>query len=979
MDPLDPKANKPGSKSDSPAVAESSSETATLDGAAAARARGAGSNFGAYLQPGSLLGERYEILQLLGQGGMGAVYKANDRELDRVVALKVVRPDMADQPNLLQRFKHELILARQIAHRNVIRIFDLGEAGGVKFISMEYVEGENLAVLLRKHGRFDAPEAARIMYQVFRALEAAHAEGVIHRDLKPHNVMRDSHGKIVVMDFGLARSAEVSAVTRSGALVGTLEYMAPEQAQGQHVDERSDIYSAGLIFYQLLTGQMPFASESAVASLIKRSQERVVPPIQRDATVPKALSDIVVRCLEINPKDRYQSVQEVLHELALAAGISMGESVTGFVAALAPKRSAMSPRGWAAAAALVIALVVGGLGLRYWIGSKPPAAQSPVTVLVADFANQTQDPVFDGTLEPAFTVALEGAGFINTFRRDQAKKIGAQLNQGATKLDVNKLDASLARLVAQREGLDTVITGSIERSEGNYAVSVQALDGITGKVVTTAQVETSAKDGVLQSVSKLAARVRKALGDSTPESAQLAAAETFTANSIEAAHAYGVGQDMLWKGDFDAAIASYTQAITLDPNLGRAYAGLAVVYANTGRSQQAKEQYKLALARIDRMSEREKFRTRSAYYLVMRDPEKALEELSQLVEKYPADSAGLANLALAYFYRRDMARALEMGRRAVQISPKNVPQRNNVGLYAMYAGDFDTAISEQQKVMELNPNFVLAYVGMGLSQLGEGKTQEAAQTYERLQKVSPRGASAAVSGLADLALFEGRVPEATSLLEKAIVADLNGKDNDAAAAKLMTLAHVQLLSGHKPKALAAAERGLALSKGDSTLFWAARIYLALDREAKALPLAEQLARRLENDPQAYAKLIEGEAQLKHGKAVEAARLFKESQRFADTWMGRLDLARAYLELGAFTEAYSALEICLKRRGEATALFLDESPTYHLFPEVHYYMGRAQEGLKSPEAANSYRAFLQMRDKAQGDPLVADARARIAQH
>lgn len=977
MDPRDSKASKPGSKSDSPAVAESSSETVTMDGAAAARARGAAANFVSYMQPGTLLGERYEILELLGQGGMGAVYKANDRELDRVVALKVVRPDMADQPNLLQRFKHELILARQIAHRNVIRIFDLGEAGGVKFISMEYVEGENLAVLLRKHGRFDPTDAARIMYQVFRALEAAHAEGVIHRDLKPHNVMRDSHGKIVVMDFGLARSTDVSAVTRSGALVGTLEYMAPEQAQGQHVDERSDIYSAGLIFYQLLTGNMPFASESAVASLIKRSQERVVPPIQRDPNVPKALSDIAVRCLEINPKDRYQNVQEAIRDLALATGISMGESVTGFIAPVAPKRSAMSLRKWAAAAALVIALVVGGLGLRYWMGSKTPATQNPVTVLVADFANQTQDPVFDGTLEPAFTVALEGAGFINTFRRDQARKIGAQLNQGATKLEVNKLDASLARLVAQREGLDTVITGSIERREGNYAVSVQALDGITGKVVTSTEVETSAKDGVLQSVSKLAARVRRALGDSTPESAQLAAAETFTANSIEAAHAYAVAQEALWAGKLDDAVALYARAIQLDPNLGRAYAGLAVVYANTGRTQQAKEQYKLALARIDRMSEREKFRTRSAYYLVMRDPEKALEELNQLVQRYPADSAGLANLALAYFYRRDMPRALETGRRAVQISPKNVPQRNNVGLYAMYAGDFDTAIAEQQKVLELNSSFVLAYVGMGLSQLGQGKTQDAMQTYERLQKISPRGASAAASGLADLALFDGRATDASSLLDTAIRADLNSKDNDAAAAKLMALAQAHLLAGHKPQALAAAERGLAISNSDSTLFWAARIYLAVDREAKALQLAEQLARRLENDPQAYAKLIEGEAQLARGKAVEAAKLFKESQKFADTWLGRLDSARAYLELGSFTEAYSELETCLRRRGEATAVFLDESPTYHFFPPVYYYMGRAQEGLKSPEAGNSYRTFIQMKDKSQPDPLVADARVRIA--
>ena len=965
MDPRDPNMRGDKPTFDSPTPDDAAFEAATV-GDVSAGARLASASF---LKPGLVLGGRYEILQLVGQGGMGAVYKARDRALDRVVALKIIRPDLVGQPSLLQRFKHELILARQVTHKNVIRIFDLGEADGIKFITMEYVEGENLATLLHKQGKFAPAEAAEIAYQVFRALEAAHAENVIHRDLKPHNIMRDQHGRVAVMDFGLAHSTQVSDVTRSGGLVGTLAYMAPEQAQGRQVDARSDIYSAGLIFYQLLTGKVPFDSDSAVASLIKRSQERIVPPVEVDRTIPRALSEIVVRCLEIDPERRYQNVHEVLHELALWRGVS--GSVSAFPG-VRPQRARVRPLWkWTAATVALAALVGALLWLRPWTGGLAEAPK-PVTLLVADFDNRTSDAVFDGTLEPAFTVAMEGANFINSYRRDQARKIAAQLQPGAT-----GLDESLARLVAVREGLNTVIAGSIERREGNYTVSVRAMEGITGRVFATAEAESSAKDGVLQSVGKLAAQVRKALGDTTPESVQLAAAETFTANSIEAAHEYAVGQELAQGGQYDEAVAAYSRAVQLDPNLGRAYAGQAVIYANTGRTQQAKEHYDLALARIDRMSEREKFRTRSAYYLLMREPEKAMEELSQLVERYPADSSGVANLALAYFYRRDMARALQTGRRALEISPNNVPQRNNVGLYAMYASDFDTAIREQQKVLELNPSFVLAHVGIGLSQLAQGKNQDARQTYERLGQLGPRAASTAASGLADVALFEGRGKEAASLLEEAIADDFKNNDKDSAANKLMTLAQAEVAAGRNREVLAAAERSLATSKSDSTLFWAARIYLAVDRDAKALALAQQLATRLENDPQAYAKLIEGEAQLKRGKAVEAVRLFQEARKLADTWLGRLYLARGYLELKAFTEAYSELEVCLKRRGEATAVFLDESPTYHVFPEVYYYMGRAQEGLKSPAATNSYTTFLQIKEKGAPDPLVADARLRIS--
>src|SRR5437773_2024236 len=264
---------------------------------------------------GTLLGARYQILRILGQGGMGAVYQARDNELDRTIALKVIRPELASNPSILQRFKQELILSRHVTHKNVVRIFDLGEAEGTKFITMEFVEGDDLRSVLRQHGKFSARKTVAMVQQICRALEAAHAEGVIHRDLKPQNIMRDPQGRIVVMDFGLARSLESDGMTQTGALVGTLEYMSPEQALGAQLDQRSDLFAVGLIFYELLTGKAPYKADTAIASLMKRTHERAVPASDVDASVPVSLSAIVSRCLERDPKDRYESATELLREL----------------------------------------------------------------------------------------------------------------------------------------------------------------------------------------------------------------------------------------------------------------------------------------------------------------------------------------------------------------------------------------------------------------------------------------------------------------------------------------------------------------------------------------------------------------------------------------------------------------------------------------------------------------------------------------
>src|SRR4029077_19445257 len=272
---------------------------------------------------GTLLAERYEILELLGQGGMGAVYKARDTELERFVALKLIRPELASNPEILRRFKQELILAPEDTPRNVIRIFDLGQAKGIKFITMEFVEGRDLRAVLRERAKLPPDEVVGIIAQVCRALEAAHIAGVVHRDLKPQNIMLGAKDRVYVMDFGIAHSLETPGMTQTGALMGTPEYMSPEQAKGMKVDARSDLFSLGIIFYEMLTGISPFKADTALATLLKRTQERAQPPADVDPTIPKAISDVVMKCLEIDRDHRYSTAREILEDLGLEAYTSV--------------------------------------------------------------------------------------------------------------------------------------------------------------------------------------------------------------------------------------------------------------------------------------------------------------------------------------------------------------------------------------------------------------------------------------------------------------------------------------------------------------------------------------------------------------------------------------------------------------------------------------------------------------------------------
>jgi tetratricopeptide (TPR) repeat protein/tRNA A-37 threonylcarbamoyl transferase component Bud32 len=907
------------------------------------------------LRVGQSFGPRYHIIKVLGVGGMGAVYQAWDAELGVAVALKVIRTDrrhQAPSPDAERRFKQELLLARQVTHKNVVRIHDINEIDGIKYITMPFIHGSDLATVLRESGKLPLARALRIARQIASGLQAAPAAGVVHRDLKPANVMIGAENLALIMDFGISASADAAA---DGGIVGTLEYMAPEQGTGAAVDQRADIYAFGLILSEMLTGPRPITATTLperVAAMRERTTTRLPSLRSLDPTITEPIDKLVARCVALDPADRFRTSAD------LCAALARIDDAGALLPAAPRARAWMVGTAVAAVAAL---LAVAFALLR---PTAAPTPHDPVSIVIADLQNGTGDSAFDGTLEPMLKIALESAGFISAYDRNGiVRSLGVR--PPAT------LDERGAQELAVKQGLGVVVSGVLDHQKGTYQIAMKATQAVTGTVIANARGLADSKEDVLGAATKLAAQIRRALGDN---SSDRFAMETLSATSLDVVHDYAAAAQAMSNARYDEARDHFAQAVQRDPNFGLAYAGLAIASRNLDRQQDAERYIKQAISHLDGMTERERYRTRGLFYMITGDHQQCVKEFGDLIGRFAADASARNNLALCLTGLRSLPRAVDEMRQVVKILPKRALYRENLALYADYSGDADAA---EREVRAMADPSVFGLLALAYSQLLRGQVADAIETYHAIGKVDALGASYMASGLGDVALYEGRISEAVRILENGAAADLASKDADRAADKFAALAGAQLLRGQPAAAISAAERALANSQAVKIRFLTARVMIEAGDAEKARPLAASLASALQAEPQAYAKLLDGEALLKAGDARQAIARFTEGNALLDTWIGHFDLGRAFLAAGAFTSADSEFDRCVTRRGEALALFLDEQPTYGYFPVVYYYQGRVREGLDSTKFADSYRVYLSIRNRSTEDPLVGDAQRRVA--